>query len=93
MGLYEGDFIDTSKKVTFNPGTHDFSELAKCFNYRGALSQAVIDKIVDSYDAKTNTFKDVTIQIDDFCKNYDNKILVNGVELESTISKIYKNID
>ena len=72
----------------FNPEKSDIEALAKCFNYKANLPQVVIDKIVDSYDSKTNTFKDFKISVGDFTTRY--QPVVGAKEINESIEQMTK---
>lgn len=80
--------IDFSKKFSVNPEKSDIEALAKCFNYKANLPQVVIDKIVDSYDSKTNSFKDFNITVGDFTTRY--QPVVGAKEITESIEQMTK---
>lgn len=80
--------IDFKKKFAVNPEKSDIEALAKCFNYKANLPQVVIDKIVDSYDSKTNTFKDFKISVGDFTTRY--QPVVGAKEINESIEQMTK---
>ena len=80
--------IDFSKKFSVNPENSDIEALAKCFNYKANLPQVVIDKIVDSYDEKTNSFKNFNITVGDFTTRY--QPVVGSKEINESIAQMTK---
>ena len=90
MSLEFNDDIDFYKKFPFDPEKTSVEGLAKCFNYRGTLPQVVIDKIVDSYDSKSQKFSSVEINLNDFCTGFDSKPQVTSKELLESVHDIYK---
>ena len=80
--------IDFKKKFSVNPEKSDIEALAKCFNYKANLPQVVIDKIVDSYDSKTNSFKNFNITVADFTTRY--QPVVGAKEITESIAQMTK---